>query len=439
MTPKRIAAWVAATTGTVVPPTAVITTEAYRRFVELDEIAEMLETLRNGNSDDIEDHEAERERIDDCFANAETDDEIAMAVVVMAMVDADTAGVLFTIDPAGQGATARIEVLDGLGESLVFGEETPDVHVLDRESRSDADNDLDPTLEELLDCALQLDDHFGGPLDIELAVAQDRLSFLQARPISSSPAIVGEGDDSSFSHEIIYTTAGIGEMLPGYLPPLLWDCNSWAVEEAFRSLFHQLGSDVVELHQPHRLIARFRGRAALNLDAMKASAASISGGSAQELERQYFGSSEADQPCAAGRPPVIIPLAIATGLASFRCRILAWAWPIAVVGGGLLNVVLGWVTHRLRPELGAHAGEFTSFPEGHAVTDRRSVRIAFEVGCGLLWIVVFADTVRSGGHWPSDQLAGLLLVAAAVVAIRSAARNPTTHPECDPCPLVGGP
>jgi len=44
--------------------------------------------------------------------------DVAMAVVVMAMIPATTAGVVFTDDPGGSGG-ARVEAVEGLGESLV--------------------------------------------------------------------------------------------------------------------------------------------------------------------------------------------------------------------------------------------------------------------------------------------------------------------------------
>ena len=41
-----------------------------------------------------------------------------------------------------------------------------------------------------------------------------------------------------------------------------------------------------------------------------------------------------------GRPIVIIPLAIAIGLGAIRCRVVALAFPLAVVAAGVSNVLL---------------------------------------------------------------------------------------------------
>ena len=60
---------------------------------------------------------------------------MSIAVVVQQLVPAEAAGVMFTMDPVG-GAHDKIVVSAnwGLGESVVAGEVTPDVAVVDRES-----------------------------------------------------------------------------------------------------------------------------------------------------------------------------------------------------------------------------------------------------------------------------------------------------------------
>jgi pyruvate,water dikinase len=77
-------------------------------------------------------------------------------------------------------------------------------------------------------------------------------------------------------------------MLPGVLPPLLWSIDGPLIEEGFRQLFGQLGV-VPDLDASGAVVGRFRGRAALNLDLLKAAAGAMPGGTAAEMERQYFG------------------------------------------------------------------------------------------------------------------------------------------------------
>ena len=56
-----------------------------------------------------------------------------MAVVVQRMVDADKAGVMFTVDPVnGRRDRVVVEAALGVGEHVVSGEVTPDYYALDR-------------------------------------------------------------------------------------------------------------------------------------------------------------------------------------------------------------------------------------------------------------------------------------------------------------------
>jgi pyruvate,water dikinase len=223
---------------------------------------------------------------------------LAMAVLLMPMLQPDRAGVVFTEDPVRAGSL-RIEVVEGLGESLVSGARTPDVVRVDR-SELARDTLESPVLEGLASLALRLEDAFGVPLDIEWAAEGDRLHVLQARPITTDIASAeDDGFDTADAAVHRHTTAGIAEMLPGVQPPRLWELNSWLLEEAFRDLFTGLGGDVAGLAEPHALIGRFRGRAALDLDRLEGAIASLPGGSVTELERQYFGAPLDPGPAAA--------------------------------------------------------------------------------------------------------------------------------------------
>lgn len=112
---------------------------------------------------------------------------VEMAVLAMRMIDPETAGVLFTRDPAGRAEDVRIESVAGLGEALVSGARTPDVHLLARPTAiADADA-IDASIGELVRCCLDLEDRLGAPQDVEWAIDRDlpegeNLLLLQARP-----------------------------------------------------------------------------------------------------------------------------------------------------------------------------------------------------------------------------------------------------------------
>ncbi|MEV0591108.1 PEP/pyruvate-binding domain-containing protein [Nonomuraea cavernae] len=143
-------------------------------------------------------------------------DEVRIAVVVQRMVEAETAGVLFTADPVtGDRARIVVDASSGLGEAVVSGLVTPDHYVLDaagevtaytpgrrevvirgaagggvvRESGADASGERLPgeALRELARLAGEVAGHFGRPQDIEWAYAGGRVMLLQARPMTALP------------------------------------------------------------------------------------------------------------------------------------------------------------------------------------------------------------------------------------------------------------
>ena len=67
--------------------------------------------------------------------NGISHDEVALAVVVQAMVQSEAAGVLFTANPlTGKRGEAIIDATLGLGEALVGGQVEPDNYVVARRS-----------------------------------------------------------------------------------------------------------------------------------------------------------------------------------------------------------------------------------------------------------------------------------------------------------------
>jgi pyruvate,water dikinase len=145
-------------------------------------------------------------------------DEPAIAVVVQQMVDADRAGVMFSVDPAtGAQDHVVIEGAFGLGEVVVSGAVEPDTYVVDRATRRvvsarvgvkshqivgshDGDRRIDLTPEQaaqrvltdsevqrIADLGLRVEAHYGAPQDMEWALAGGELLLLQSRPITTLP------------------------------------------------------------------------------------------------------------------------------------------------------------------------------------------------------------------------------------------------------------
>ena len=144
--------------------------------------------------------------------------EEAMAVVVMALVPADAAGVAFTANPiSGDRNQIVVNASWGLGESVVSGRVTPDSFVLDKASLAVVSREVfaketeivpapsggsgtvqrpvsgaraatpsldDPELRRLGELCLAVEGRYGRPMDVEWAIANRALYVLQARPIT---------------------------------------------------------------------------------------------------------------------------------------------------------------------------------------------------------------------------------------------------------------
>src|SRR5437879_9195632 len=103
--------------------------------------------------------------------------EVRLAVVVQRMVDAQSAGVLFTADPiTGRRRRAVIDAVRGLGDQLVSGAVNPDHFVVDPregtiiERRGDVLSDAQ--LRELAALGARVESHYGRPHDLEWAIAR---------------------------------------------------------------------------------------------------------------------------------------------------------------------------------------------------------------------------------------------------------------------------
>jgi len=226
------------------------------------------------------------------FGVDETD--VEMAVVMMRMVAAETAGVVFTRDPGGGALDARIEAVEGLGDTLVGGERTPRAWIVRRDRKGfDGPEEIATALR----LSLEIERLEGSPQDVEWADDGATVWIVQARPITVAGKSSGDGfDDPVDAAEL--TTAGIDEMLPGVFPPLRWQIASHLFNEAFLRLVEDLGAASDHYDDDRRFVRRVRGRVAMDFDALRDLARRLPGGSVDELELQYFGSQRRGGPAA---------------------------------------------------------------------------------------------------------------------------------------------
>ena len=154
------------------------------------------------------------------------DEDVAMCVGCMAMVDARSGGVMYSRDPNDlRGDAIFINAVHGLAKAVVDGSVTPDLYVISRQmpltviKKEIRDKELkvvclpeegvlvqedeqgkEPVLTEaqaleLAAIALALEEHFQAPQDIEWCLAGDgRIHILQSRPLKQMTAASREAE-----------------------------------------------------------------------------------------------------------------------------------------------------------------------------------------------------------------------------------------------------
>lgn len=140
---------------------------------------------------------------------------VSIAVVVQEMVESEKAGVLFTVNPVNKKEDEmQINASFGLGESVVSGRVTADSYIVDKSGniveihigsketqiiygdqgtmevavsadkrKNRALNDRELSM--LITYGLEIEKHYGVPMDIEWAIQNDVVYILQARAITT--------------------------------------------------------------------------------------------------------------------------------------------------------------------------------------------------------------------------------------------------------------
>ncbi len=157
-----------------------------------------------------------------------------MGVIIQRMVEAQISGVLFTRRPDSlNDEHIFIEYVRGTGEKLVSGEATPEhVEVLKNKPLSEQAEKLPfafrKPLSELIRDALKIEILYGGAVDIEWAVENNTVYFLQYRPLTTG------------AEEILWTNENVGEVIPDVVTPYSWSILKPVTNNAFASLLHIL-------------------------------------------------------------------------------------------------------------------------------------------------------------------------------------------------------
>ena len=233
---------------------------------------------------------------------------VSLAVVVQELIPAEAAGVLFTANPInGRRDQMAINASWGLGESIVGGLVTPDMLIIDKTNgqvteRQTADKQTmtvrtptgteekpvpesqrrapvldDEQAAELARLSVQIERHYGMPMDIEWAFTLPALggapspdrkgvggevvfSILQARPITVLPELTFDPPTEwpLPDPKASYMRQSIIELLPDPLRPLFATLGLRAINVGTLSLFGEfMGADVL----PDEMVVTLNGYA----------------------------------------------------------------------------------------------------------------------------------------------------------------------------------
>lgn len=158
-----------------------------------------------------------------------------MGVVIQELIDPEFAGVIFTRSHI-EAHSMLVEYVRGHGEQLVSGQVNPmRFHYHLKEKTIAGDTQI--SFQEAIHLALQLEDFYGFPLDIEWAYKENKFYLVQARPITTSPR-----------HTRVYwSNTNVNENYPDALSPMLYSIARQAYYHYFKNLaqLFQVPSDEI--------------------------------------------------------------------------------------------------------------------------------------------------------------------------------------------------
>jgi pyruvate,water dikinase len=117
----------------------------------------------------------------------------SMAVIVQKMLAPEVSGVTFTASPKDiNSKDIVIDSAEGTGDNVVSGKVVPDnaivsrnLNIIKNKSSKSKPVLIDKQIKEIAEKSIGIEKIFGLPQDIEWSIAQNKLFFLQARPISA--------------------------------------------------------------------------------------------------------------------------------------------------------------------------------------------------------------------------------------------------------------
>jgi phosphohistidine swiveling domain-containing protein len=207
------------------------------------------------------------------------DEEVRCAVVVCEMVDARSAGVAFSCDPAtGRRDLISIDAAEGLGDAVVSGRVNPQRMIwrnqdglLSRQGggvpsgpgRALLPAPIEEELAHLVERVHWALGEAPDPQDIEWAYDGEHLWLLQARPVTTLPRA---GWPETAALPRYWSTANLKDSLPGVICELSWSILSDIVGDVLWAAPKAVG---YEIPLGMEVVRRFQGRVYFDLTMMQ--------------------------------------------------------------------------------------------------------------------------------------------------------------------------
>lgn len=207
------------------------------------------------------------ERVFEYRKNNKLEQKFGIAVIIQEMIDADSAGVAFGVNPiTGNKNEKFISAVFGLGEGLVSGELNSDNFILNGEKiisqlaektdkiilssevaggtmkagvekeKQNIPSLLPHQITEIGKILDQLLSEYGQPQDIEFAIKGESIFLLQARPITTLKKV-----NDRTGEYILWDNSNIIESYPGVTTPLTFSFISRSYEGAYRLFCQYMG------------------------------------------------------------------------------------------------------------------------------------------------------------------------------------------------------
>lgn len=257
----------------------------------------------------VEGQDALTQHIKNCFGSVWTSraiayreenriphDQVRVAVIVQKMVDAKSAGVMFTRNPVSENESEiMIESNFGLGESVVGGYAVPDRYIVNSQDFSLVSKEIgtkdtivavntetgsgvvhkamsqddgqksslsDEEIVQLAKQGISIEDRFGAPQDVEWAIDHNgNLYILQSRPITVTTSGNSQGD------RVFWTRGYSDDYWNDNVTPLFFDLLgdqlTYIVNNETNAIMGYKGL-------PTHLMKLFRAHVYFNLDVLKA-------------------------------------------------------------------------------------------------------------------------------------------------------------------------